>query len=151
MAPSLRSERRRQEASGRKHMKLSLKGWKLFEVGDIDGLMELYADDAELMHPEGWPEPGPTVGRPAIERQFRRLREGWSDYVVTFEEHEGRGDWVVARVRLLGRGSESGADVEVELSAATRFEGDLIVAVHYCWDHADALEAAGWTRDDAGG
>ena len=44
----------------------------------MDGLLELYAKHAEIWHPEGWPEPGPTVGRAGIRRQFEALREGWS-------------------------------------------------------------------------
>lgn len=153
MAPSLKSDERSRRETARKNAKLSYKGWKLFEAGDIDGLVELYAEDAKLVHLEGWPEPGPTVGRAGIRRQFERLREGWSEYEVTFEQTEGRGDWVVSRVKILGRGSESGVDVEVELSAATRFEGDLIAEVHYHRDHADALATAGWThaREGEGG
>jgi ketosteroid isomerase-like protein len=134
------------DAVGR-NVEASREGFRLFEVADLDGLVALYSERAELWHPEGWPEPGPTTGRGAIKRQFARLREGWEEHKVVVEEIEGRDDWVVARVRWQARGGESGAEVEVDYSAATRFQDDgLIVEVHYCWDHADAVAAAGWTQ-----
>jgi len=63
---------------------------------------------------------------------------------VVVEEIEGRGEWVVARVLWRGRGSESGVDVEVRYSAATRFDDERIAEVHYCWQHDEALQVAGW-------
>jgi ketosteroid isomerase-like protein len=127
-----------------RNVAVSREGFRLFEVGDIDALVELYGKQAEIFHPEGWPEPGPTVGRRAVGRQFETLREGWSEHRVVVEQIEGRGDWVVARVRWQARGTESGVDVEVGYSAATRLEDELIVEVHYCWAHEDALAVAGW-------
>jgi ketosteroid isomerase-like protein len=110
----------------------------------MDGLIALYGKDAEIWHPEGWPEPGPTVGRRAIKRQFETVRQEWTDGHLIVDEIEGRGDWVVARVRWQARGGESGAHVEVRWSAATRFDGELIAEVRYFWSHEDALAAAGW-------
>lgn len=131
-------------AAAQRHIEISREGFRLFEVADLDGLVALYGKHAELWHPEGWPEPGPTVGRRAIRRQFETLREGWTEHQVIVEQIEGRDDWVVARVRWHARGGGSGADVEVSYSAATRFEGELIAEVHYCWSHDDALAVAGW-------
>jgi ketosteroid isomerase-like protein len=131
-----------------RNVEASREGFRLFETADLDGLVLLYSERAELWHPEGWPEPGPTTGRGAIKRQFATLREGWDEHKVVVEEIEGRDDWVVARVRWQARGGESGAEVELGYSAATRFRDDgLIVEVRYCWDHADALAAAGWDQE----
>ncbi len=132
-------------AEVRRNVELSLEGFRLFEVADMDGLVALYGKHSEIWHPEGWPEPGPTVGRRGARRQFEALREGWSEHRVIVEEIEGREDWVVARVRWQARGGVSGADVEVSYSAATRFEDGLIAEVHYCWSHEDALAVAGWS------
>jgi ketosteroid isomerase-like protein len=144
VAPSIRTRGGPGRAAAQRRVEISLEGFRRFERGDIDGLVALYDRQAELWHPEGWPEPGPTVGRPAVKRQFEALREGWTEHRVIVEQIDGRGDWVVARVRWQARGGESGVDVEVCYSAASRFEGDLIVEVHYCWDHEDAVSAAGW-------
>jgi ketosteroid isomerase-like protein len=128
----------------RRNVELSREGFRRFEAADMDGLIALYGKDAEIWHPEGWPEPGPTVGRGAIKRQFETVRQEWTDGHLIVDEIEGRGDWVVARVRWQARGGESGAHVEVRWSAATRFDGDLIAEVRYFWSHEDALAAAGW-------
>lgn len=148
MAPS--TPMKQTDATVRHNVELSREGFRLFEVADLDGLLALYGKHPEIWHPEGWPEPGPTVGRRAIRRQFQTLREGWAEHRVLVEEIEGRGDWVVARVRWQVRGGESGADVEVSYSAATRFEGGLIVEVHYCWSQEDAMAAAGWSGGSQG-
>jgi ketosteroid isomerase-like protein len=134
------------QATVQRNVEISREGFRLFEIADMDALVALYGKRAEIWHPEGWPEPGPTSGRRAIRRQFEALREGWSEHHVIVEEIEGRGDWVVARVTWQARGGVSGADVEVPYSAATRFEDGMIVEVHYCWDHGDALVAAGWGK-----
>ena len=97
------------------NVEVSREGFRLFEVADLDALVALYGKRAEIWHPEGWPEPGPTTGRGAIRRQFQTLREGWSEHQVIVEQIEGRDDWVVARVRWQARGGESGADVELTL------------------------------------
>jgi ketosteroid isomerase-like protein len=144
MAQSIPTEQRGSDAAAA-NVERSREGFRLFEVADLDGLVALYGKHAELFHPDGWPEPGPTVGRGAIKRQFQTLREGWTEHRVIVEQIEGRGDWVVARVRWQARGGGSGADVEVQYSAASRFADGLIVEVRYCWSHEDALAAAGWS------
>ena len=141
---------KRSDSTVEHNVEASREGFRLFEVADLDALVALYGKRAEIWHPEGWPEPGPTTGRGAIKRQFQALREGWSEHHVIVEEIEGREDWVVARVRWQARGGESGADVELTYSAASRFEDGLIVEVHYCWVHADALAAAGWSGSQGG-
>jgi ketosteroid isomerase-like protein len=144
-----RSPTEQEQATAERNVEVSREGFRLFETGDIDALVELYGERAEIHHPEGWPEPGPSIGRGAVERQFRSLREGWSEHRVIVEEIEGRGDWVVARVLWEGRGAESGVDVDVRYSAASRFDGDLIAEVHFCWEHRDAVQAAGWNPESA--
>jgi ketosteroid isomerase-like protein len=144
VAQQAETQRREREVSTASKIEVSREGFRRFEAGDIDGLVALYAADAEVWHPEGWPESGPTVGENALKREFSRLREGWSQHQLIVEEIEGRGDWVVARVTWRARGSDSGAEVEMHYSAATRLEGEVIVEVHYCWSYEDALAAAGW-------
>lgn len=144
MAQSTETDGRGRDVSVARRVEVSREGFRRFEAGDIDGLVALYGADARVCNPEGWLESGPTVGRAALKREFARLREGWSDPRLIVEEIEGRADWVVARVCWRARGRDSGAAVEMFYSAATRFEGEVIVEVHYCWSHEDALAAAGW-------
>jgi hypothetical protein len=41
----------------------------------MEALRELYHADAILRMPDGWPEPGPYVGREAVLRQLQQMRE----------------------------------------------------------------------------
>jgi ketosteroid isomerase-like protein len=50
-------------------------GFEAWNAGDMDALRELYDADAIMRPPEGWPEPGPFVGREAVMRQFQQNRD----------------------------------------------------------------------------
>jgi ketosteroid isomerase-like protein len=52
-------------------------GFEAWNAGDMNVLRDLFHPDAVLRMPEGWPEPGPYVGREAIMRQFDQMRETW--------------------------------------------------------------------------
>jgi ketosteroid isomerase-like protein len=41
-------------------------------AGDMDAFRELYDPDVIARAPEGWPEPGPFVGRERLMRQWGR-------------------------------------------------------------------------------
>lgn len=46
-------------------------------TGDMDAVREVFDPDVIVRLPEGWPEPGPFVGREEVMRQFERNRETW--------------------------------------------------------------------------
>ena len=41
-----------------------------WNAGDMDGLREVFDPDVIVRLPEGWPEPGPFVGREAVMNQW---------------------------------------------------------------------------------
>jgi ketosteroid isomerase-like protein len=51
--------------------------FEAWNAGDMDALRELYHPDAISRSPEGWPEPGPFVGREAVMHQAEQLRATW--------------------------------------------------------------------------
>jgi hypothetical protein len=51
--------------------------FEAWNAGNMDALRELHDPDLMGRPPEGWPEPGPFVGREAVMRQFEQLRETW--------------------------------------------------------------------------
>lgn len=60
-------------------------GFAAWNAGDMDALGQVLADDVVLRLPEGWPEPGPYLGRKAAMRQSRRtarhsMRIGWNRF-----------------------------------------------------------------------
>jgi len=69
-----------------------------WNAGDMGALRELWHPDSTMGYPEGWPEPGPFVGRDAVMRQFEQLRGTWD--AEGLEEISGfadLGDLVVVR------------------------------------------------------
>ena len=50
--------------------------FEAWNAGDMDTGRELFLPDAIMRLPDGWPEPGPFVGREAVFRQLDQMREG---------------------------------------------------------------------------
>ena len=121
-------------------------GFRRFEAGDVESLAELYAPDAIVFAPEGWPEVGPFVGREAVMAQFTRLMEDWTDNRPVWLDATAAGEWVVVRFDWHVRGAESGLAGRLGISGAYRIADGKIAEVHFTWDYAQALEAAGRDR-----
>jgi ketosteroid isomerase-like protein len=47
------------------------RSFQLANEGDLEAVVDLYAEDALLYAPDGWPEPGPWQGRQPILEQLR--------------------------------------------------------------------------------
>ena len=110
--------------------------------GDVDDLRELLHPDAIMRMPEGWPEPGPFVGREAVMRQFEQLRETWdTDAAEPIGDFIDVGDRVA--VRFVWRGAGHGPESNIELTTIQTVRNGKILSVDYYWDHAEALEAVG--------
>jgi ketosteroid isomerase-like protein len=113
-----------------------------WNAGDMDALRERYDPDAIVRSPEGWPEPGPFVGREAVMRQWEQLRETWdTDTFELISDYVDVGDRVAVRFswHAVGRGPEA----NVELTQVVTVRKGKILAIDFFWDHAEALEAVG--------
>jgi ketosteroid isomerase-like protein len=115
----------------------------LFSEGDWEALSELYAPDALVLAPPGWPESGPFRGRDAALQQFIRLREDWEECAMTIENVAGAGDWTLAELHWVGRGAASGVPLDMSLVGAYRVEGGMIAEAHFHWTWEDALADLG--------
>lgn len=119
------------------------RGLDLWNVGDMDGLRDLYHEDVVMHHPDGWPEPGPSVGRDAVFRQFEMMRQDWQRDWLEVVDLSAAGDSVVARQRWRGQGGQSGATPELTVSSVARVRQGKVVALAFYWNHDEALAAAG--------
>jgi len=118
-------------------------GFAAWNAGDMDALADLFADDIVLRLPEGWPEPGPYVGRDEAIRQFKQNREVFeSDRLEPITEFMGAGDRVLVRLIWRGMGGE-GPESALEWTILCSVRRGRVVSIEYFWDHAEALEAAG--------
>ncbi len=114
--------------------------FEVWNAADMEGLRALMHPDAVMRSPEGWPEPGPFVGRGAVMRQWEQLRETWhSDAFEVVSDYVDARDRVV--VRFIWRAAGHGPESNIELTYVGRVRKGKIFDVEFFWDHAEALEA----------
>ena len=120
-------------------VKASFEAWN---AEDMDALRELYHPDAIARPPEGWPEPGPFVGREAVMRQFEQLRQTFDadtwEWISDFIDAADR-----VAVRVIWRGAGSGPDANLEMTDVFMVRKGKIFGLECFWDHAEALEGLG--------
>jgi ketosteroid isomerase-like protein len=115
---------------------------RAWNAGDMDAAGELYDPDVIMRMAEGWPEPGPFVGRDAVIGQLRRMRETLEGGVVEpISDYIDIADRVV--VRLVWRGAGRGPQVNMEGTTVNTVRNGKVREVEWFWDHAEALEAVG--------
>src|SRR4029450_517552 len=122
--------------------------FETWDAGDIDAFRELYDPDVIVRPPEGWPEPGPFVGREAMIRQFQQARETWDA-----EALEPIGDFIHAAdrvaVRATWRGAGHGPNLNIEWTIVCTVRKGRVIYQEFFWEHAEALEAVGLSEQDA--
>jgi hypothetical protein len=108
-----------------------------------EAIERFWHPDAVLFHPQGWPEPGPSIVRDAAAEQFERVREDFDVDRLEILELRDIDGVVVVRVLWIVRGRTSGVDASIEMSGVYWFDdGGLIVRNAFYWDHEAALSAA---------
>jgi ketosteroid isomerase-like protein len=118
------------------------KAFEAWNAGDMDAFREFYDPDIIVRPPEGWPEPGPFVGREAVMGQWEQLRETWdADEVEPIGDFIDAADRVV--VRQAWRGAGHGPSLNMEMTNVFMVRNGRIVYQEFFWDHTEALEAAG--------
>ena len=113
-----------------------------WNTGDMASLSELYDPDVIMRFAEGWPEPGPFVGRDAVMRQLEQMRETWDADAI-----ELAGDFIHAAdrvaLRQVWRGAGHGPEATIAATGVTTHRKGRIIHIEFFWDHAEALAAAG--------
>ena len=126
-------------------VRASIEAWN---AGDMDAYRDLYDPDTIMRSPEGWPEPGPFVGRDAVMRQWDQLRGTWDgDALEAISDYVDVGDRVA--VRVVWHGAGHGPQSKIELTSVTTLRKGRIFSTEFFWDHAEALEAVGLSEQDA--
>jgi ketosteroid isomerase-like protein len=93
-------------------MRANFDAWN---ADDMDAVRESFNPGAILWLPEGWPEPGPFVGREAVMRQFEQLRGTWdAENLVPISDFIGTADRVV--LRFIWRGAGHGPEADLEMT-----------------------------------
>ena len=117
-------------------------GIEAYNAQNWDALCEMHDPSVIARAIEGWPEPGPFVGRDAVMRQFARVRAAWdTDAIEPIDDFLDAGDRVI--VRVFFHGSGFGPEANLEFTIVYTVRERKIFFIEYFWDHAEALEAAG--------
>jgi ketosteroid isomerase-like protein len=120
-------------------VRATFEGWN---ARDMDAIREQYDPDIIMRPPEGWPEPGPFVGRDAVMREWEQIRETFDA-----DDLELIGDFIDAAdrvaVRFISHGTGRGPEYKLEVTGVYTVRNGKIRTAEYFWDHAEALEAAG--------
>ena len=133
----------------RENVEVVKAGFAAWNAGDMQALRELYDPDVVMYHLEGWPEPGPSVGRDAVMRQWESQRANLDvDAVELISDFIEAGDRVVVRSRWSGTGH--GPALSMEMTGVYTVRNGKVLVTEHFWDHAEALEAVG-LREEAGG
>ena len=121
--------------------------FEAWNAGNMDAVCELFDPDVIVRPAEGWPEPGPFVGREAVMRSLTQLREAWDADALEAISVIDAGDRVV--VRQLWHGVGQGPDMNMQLTNVYTVRNGKIFGLEFFWDHAAALEALGLSEQDA--
>ena len=116
---------------------------RCFQAGDFEGFAAALHPDAVLTPTEGWPEPGPFIGREAVAAQHEQIYSQFEELEIDVKAVEARGDWVIVDYKSKVRGAGSGVEVEADATGVARVEDGLVREMHQRWDHTEALKAAG--------
>jgi acetylornithine/N-succinyldiaminopimelate aminotransferase len=120
------------------------RGIQHWNDGNLAAVVQDYREDAVVHHPLGWPEPGPSVGREAIQRQYQMLREDFESDQFEIEVLAASDECVVASQRWIARGLESGVSTELTFYGVWWARGGQIVEASLHWDRDEALATAGF-------
>jgi ketosteroid isomerase-like protein len=118
-------------------MKAAFQAWN----GDMDAFREMHDRDVIARSPEGWPEPGPFIGREAVMRQWEQMRETWDADALKPIDFIDAGDRVV--VRFIWRGVGRGPELNMEMTGVYSVREGKITVFEFFWDHSKALQAVG--------
>lgn len=112
---------------------------------EMDTFRELHDPAVIVRTPEGWPEPGPFVGREAVMRQFEQMRGTWDvDALEEISDYIDAADRIV--VRHAWRATGSGPTASIELTVVFTVRKNQIYLIEYFWDHDEALDMMGLHR-----
>lgn len=114
---------------------------RAFEERD-ESVVEHFAPDAVMYSPEGWPEPGPMLGREAVIGQFVRLAEDWQNHAMTIEHAETRPGAVIVRLLWKTTGAASSIALDMELSGVYFFRDGVVHELAFFWTWDEAVAAA---------
>jgi uncharacterized protein (TIGR02246 family) len=113
-----------------------------WNAGDIEGVLDLYADDGVMFTGTDWPEQTTWRGREGIRASIEDWRDIWESSTAVLERVENLGDKVLATGAWISRGRASGVDGRMPIAIVFTVKGGKIAVHEWFTDHDRAVAAA---------
>jgi ketosteroid isomerase-like protein len=113
-----------------------------WNAGDIQGVLDLYADDVVMRTGEHWPERHVVEGKAAFRESIDEWLSVWESTELETDHVELYGDRVVARGAWVSKGRASGVDGRMPVDIMLTIRDGKIAGVDWFADHASAVAAA---------
>jgi ketosteroid isomerase-like protein len=111
----------------RENLELVRQHYAAWSSGDLDRVIEGFADEVKWHGHPRLPEPGPYRSREEVRTWMSQFREAWGELSAEPVELIDAGDSVVALVHMSGRGRGSGLEVRggVDVHVITLRDGKV--------------------------
>jgi ketosteroid isomerase-like protein len=129
----------------RENVELIRKVFAAFDQGDIEAVLRMCDEEIVITQPAEVPGINPQQrGHQGVLEAFAIWPEQWDDFrVEVLALTPAPADKVIANIRTLGRGKQSGVEVDMEFSFVFTVRDEKIVEWQLFLREDQALEAAG--------
>ena len=127
------------EAENLELARLLIERWN---AGDVDGVVDLYAEDAAMYAGEEWPDQAEYHGRDGVRANIEQWLGVWASSVIEPDEIEAYGDRVVASGAWVTRGRASGIEGQMPFVILLRCRDGKIASLEWFTERDEAVTAA---------
>jgi ketosteroid isomerase-like protein len=133
----------------REHVEILKRGAAAIGEGDLATMMSLVTDDFELHPAIAGAFVGPTTyrGKPGARRYVLDIKEVFEEFQFEPLSFSAWRDYLVCPSRVTGRGTASGVEIDMEVTAIWRVANGQIVWGATFFKLAEGLEAIGARAD----
>jgi uncharacterized protein (TIGR02246 family) len=124
------------------HVELMHKLAERWNAGDVDGVVELYTDDAVIVNGPDWPEQDTRRGREGLRASIEEWQGVWESSEVEFGSIEVLGDTVVVEGAWITRGRSSGVSGRMPANVVCTIRDGKIASLEWFASYDSALAAA---------
>ena len=114
----------------------------MWNAGEVDGVSDLYTEDAEIHTGAHWPEVTVYRGRDEIRRTSAEWASMWENLQIELHSIEEYGERMVVTGAWRMRGAASGIDGEMPIFITFTFREGRIALLEWFADRDTAMAAA---------
>jgi ketosteroid isomerase-like protein len=113
-----------------------------WNAGDVEGVLDLFTQDAVMLAGADWPEQATSHGREGIRSNIEDWRAVWESSELEIGRHETFGDKVVSEGAWNTRGRSSGLSGTMPATTLCTIRHGKIASLEWFTDYDAAVAAA---------